>query len=232
MLAALMLLPAQLQAQRRLSADVEVKNVSGGRVVTTHKHVCCLSSGRLVSHFTSPREFYSVETPNGEGRIYMPDTNEVFTDRSGSMSSQDNLMFIFLTHSTSDMGLSQLGYSLRSSETDDDGNLIKTFRTDRSGKDPTVKLVLRNFLPIYVEHSGADGRVRGRQYLSDYVTSGRLSFPTRHTEIIYPDGRDSIVIRTVYSGVASDSDDALAGFAIPASARPVSADRSRQAGLR
>lgn len=219
-----LLLSTSLHAQRTLSADVEVKSVSGGSVTTTHKQVCCHADGRLVSRFFNPSEYYSIEYPYGEGFIYIPSSNEVYTDRSGEMSSADNLMYIFLSRGTSDMGLAKMGYVLTGSSTDSEGYLKKTFtsRNPSKNKAPIVDVVYKNYLPVYLEHRNAKNKVLGKQYLSKYQPLGKISFPARSTEIIYTSDRDSLVIRTIYSNIKVDAADRLAEFEIPSNAKPIS----------
>ncbi|MBO4758058.1 MAG: hypothetical protein J5577_06380, partial [Bacteroidales bacterium] len=52
--AAALLLPAGASAQRRIMADVEVKQAAAGKVATVTKRVHCSNDGRAVIHFLKP----------------------------------------------------------------------------------------------------------------------------------------------------------------------------------
>jgi len=208
-------------AQRQISSDVTVSQVSGGQKSTTVKHVCCNASGRLVSCYSQPEQYYSVETPNGEAQVYIPKSNSVYTDHSRTAVSKDNLLYLFLIRGFSDMGLTQYGYVLKSQTTEEGGILKKTFTSDKKDNVPVVEVVYKNFVPIYMAHRNADGRYRGKQYFSNYTTLGSGSFPARTTEILYTSAKDSVVIRTTFSNLKVDSNDPLATFVVPSSAEPL-----------
>ena len=70
-------------------------------------------------------------------------------------------------------------------------------------------------------YKSADGTLRGKVYLSDYRTVKRFVFPHRTTEVMYPNPKDSVVTRTIYSNLTVDEDDELFDFSVPPDARPV-----------
>ena len=218
----LAILALPVAAQRIISADVETKSVSEGKVTTTRKHVCCTSGGRLVSHFFMPLEYYAIELSKGEARYWLPGSNQVYTEHTGSTSSKDEVLYIFLSRMVQDMGLLQYGYTLKSSVAEKDGYLKKTFVTDNPDNTPVVEVVYKDFQPVYMAYRNTDGRLRGRWYYSNYKSVGRISVPSRTTEILYPSPKDSIVTRSIYSNLVADSDDPLATFEIPSDAKPMS----------
>ena len=104
-----MLLSLPLQAQRHVSADVEVKQVAAGKVTTITKSVYCTNNGRLVINFHTPQEYYAITNIIGETRLYMPQGNQVLSDNSGMLSSKDELLYIFMSGRADDLGLGQFG---------------------------------------------------------------------------------------------------------------------------
>jgi len=216
----LALIPAQAFAQRTISSDVVAKQVFDGKVITTHKHVWCSSTGVLVSSFSLPKSYISVQTMQGNGQLYFAESNSVYNDNSGAMSCKDELLYIFLTGGVYDMGLSQYGYKLKSSDTDSDGYVKRTYTCNVPGAAPVAELVTKNYLPVYLAHKRADGKVMGKLFLSNYVQVGRLSVPARTTEIVYKSAKDSIVVRTDYKNlIADDKSDPLGGFQVPSDAK-------------
>ena len=90
--AAALLVPAGASAQRRISADVEVKQAAGGKVATITKRVYCSLDGRIVVHFLKPEDYIVTSNVKGETRIFIPRTNEVVVDNTSAMTSQDELI--------------------------------------------------------------------------------------------------------------------------------------------
>jgi len=217
----LLILSIPVSAQRQISADVTVQQVSGGQKSTTHKHVCCTVSGRLVSQYSQPEQYYSVETPNGEAQVYIPKSNMVYTDHSRTSVSKDNLLYLYLSRGFSDMGLTLYGYVLKSQEVEEGGIIKKTFTSTNKDNAPVVDVVYKDFVPIFMAHRNIDGRCRGKQYFSNYTKLGSGSFPARTTEIIYTSAKDSVVVLTTFSDLKVDSDDPLATFVVPSNAEPL-----------
>ncbi len=222
--AAALLVPAGASAQRRISADVEVKQAAGGKVATITKRVHCSSDGRAVIQFLKPQEYILVTNMKGETRMYIPGSNEVIVDNSAAMTSQDELISVFMSGRAEDLGLGMYGYRLQSTSRED-GLVKKTYVTDRSGDIPRVEIVCDNFLPIYCAYLDASGKAVTKTYYSNYVQAGRMKLPTRTTSITYTSPKDSSVMRTIYSDIVVDGDDPLFDFKIPANAKVVSANK-------
>ena len=214
--AALAMSPAL--AQKRVSADVQVKQVSQGKVTTITKSVCCENNGRLVVHFKTPENYYVLTNTLGETKIYIPSRNEVITDETHSLSAKDELLYIFMTGRAEDLGLAQYGYSLTDSSRDGK-YLVKNFGTNISGSAPKIRIAYENYLPICCEYYDKSDKVTSRTYLSSYASFPRLLLPCRVTNISYTKNNDSTVVRTIYSNVKVDSDDPDFQFEIPADAK-------------
>ena len=83
-------------AQRRVSANVEVKTLADGKVTTVTKRVFCQGNGRLVTVFDTPKEFYTITNLKGELKMYVPSSNEVYTRLDKENSSESELLYLFL----------------------------------------------------------------------------------------------------------------------------------------
>lgn len=210
-------------AQRRVSADVEVKTLKEGNVVTVTKSVYCSNNGRLVTCFHSPIK-YVMETNNmGESTFYFPEKNEVFTDNTGVAKSTDELLSIFLFGRIDDLGLSLSGYKLKSTEIVEDGLTKKTFSTIDPQLPPLCEIVYdKNYLPIYSATLTEDGHVTLKVFYSKYELVGYTPFPFRSTQIIYNSPKDSTIVRSIYSNIEVDSDSKWFDFRVPEDAKPVS----------
>ncbi|MDO5442411.1 MAG: hypothetical protein Q4G10_01945 [Bacteroidia bacterium] len=209
-----------VSAQRKISADVEVKQVADGKVMTINKRVHCANSGLVVTHFLKPEEYYVLTNANGEMKMYMPKTNEVLMENSSGLSSRDELISIFMSGRADDLGLAAYGYKLQSTVREE-GYIKKTFTSTSKQESPTVEIVYENFLPIYCGYLNDGGRTVRKVYFSKYALEGRIMLPTRMTEINYVSTKDSTVARMVYSNIQVDKDDPMFDFQIPADAKVI-----------
>ncbi|MCR5325889.1 MAG: hypothetical protein K6E37_03955 [Bacteroidales bacterium] len=210
-------LPAS--AQRKVSADVEVKTVADGKLRTVTKSVYCTSNGRLVTLFRTPAKYYTVANAKGELQLYNPSTNEVMSQVDKSLSSTTELLSLFMSGHVDDLGLGYYGYRVTQTGRED-GYTKKTF-THADPTYATVCIVYENYLPIYCEYTSPEGKTLSRKYLSDYRQFGRMMLPLRTTDISYGSHRDSTVVRTIYSSVRTDTDAPEFDFTVPADAKPM-----------
>ena len=209
-----------IHAQRKVTADVEVKQVASGNVATITKRVHCSNDGRVVIHFLKPEEYFVLTNSKGEMKMFMPRTNEVLLENSSGLSSQDELISLFMNGRVDDLGLVAYGYKLQSTVRED-GYIKKTFSTADKGEYPVVEIVYENFLPIYCGYLDQSGRTVRKTYFSKYTPAGRMMLPTRMTEVTYVSAKDSTVARTVYSNIKVDQDDPMFSFEIPSNAKVI-----------
>lgn len=213
----LILLALPAGAQRKVSADVEVKTVTNGKLTTVTKSVYCTNNGRLVTLFRKPLTYYVVSNAKGEVKLYRPDTNEVLPQTDASLSSSADLVSVFMNGRMDDLGLSYFGYKLTGT-TREDGYIKKNF-TPADPQRPLVEIVYEDYLPIYCCYTMPDGALLSKKYFSDYQRFGRFIMPRRTTDIMYGEKKDSTVTRTLYSNVRVDVDDPNFDFEVPADAK-------------
>ncbi len=208
-----------LPAQRKVSADVQVKTVVNGKMTTVTKSVYCNSNGRLVTLFRTPRTYYVITNPKGEMKFYDPSSNGVFSQIDPTLASSSDLIWLFMSGRIDDLGLGAFGYKAASTSKED-GLIKKTFKPADSAR-PVVDIVYEDYLPIYCAYTAPDGKLVSKKYLSGYQRFGRFTLPLRITDISYSTGRDSSVVRTLYSSVKVDVDDPQFSFEIPSDAKPI-----------
>ena len=206
-------------AQKRVSADVEVKTVAKGKLSTVTKSVYCTSNGRLVTLYKTPVEYYYIANAKGETQFYTPSSGEVLSKYDPELSSNTELAMLFLSGHIDDLGLGYFGYRA-GAPTREDGYIKKTFTSPTPSR-PSVEIVYENYLPIYCAYTAPDGKLISKKYLSDYQRFGRLVLPLRITDISYGSGKDSTVVRTIYSGVKVDGDNPAFDFQVPVDAKPM-----------
>ena len=219
----LFLISVSAAAQRRVAAEVEVKTVYGGKVATVRNKVFCSSNGNLIQVFESPYPYYTITNPNGEFKLYIPGTNEVYSSRREDFSDRDDLLYLFLSGHAGDMGLGQYGYKLSSTQKEEGGILKRTYTPMAPGKGAAkVELVLENYLPIYLAYYNEGGAVVSKTYLSSYTRLPSMALPLRVTSINYTSKKDSTIVRTLYSNIKTDGKDPMFDFRVPQDAKPVS----------
>ena len=211
-------------AQRRIAADVEIKQVAAGRSTTVTKTVYCSRDGRLVTDFHKPVNYITAIGPRGEGTMYMPSTGEYVNMPAGDViSARDNLLSLYLSGQLSDFGLTRHGYVIADAVTEPEGYVRKVFRNDnslRNGGINRVDIVYdQRYLPVYFEYFSSGGALARKVYLSHYITRQGVTMPLRMTGIEY-NGADSTIVRTLYSNIRIDQDDPMFDFTLPADAKP------------
>lgn len=220
-----LLLGASAFCQKRISADVQIKQMKNHRVVTVEKTIYYQRDGKFVAHFTKPEEYISITNSLGETKVYMPRVNEVMTMNDKTYSSKNELLHTFLSNSYSDLGLGELGFRVRSQKKA--GNkIVKTYTTTNAAfKDVSkVEIAFQNQMPVYCAYFDKKQNVKRKIFYSSYQRCGAFSFPARITEIDYNTPKDSVLSRQIYSNIQIDNfrGKTYFDFKIPSNAKKVS----------
>lgn len=187
----------------RIMLQMESQNLQRGKRVDVHAGLFYESgNGRLITRYTKPVEQVMVTNNRGELAIYNERDNTVYRDQSMEYSSENNLVYYFLSGRVQDLGLRQMGFELM--ETEFIGDLVKT-----SWFPPPamyhlfnrIELVHEDYLPIYTGYYDASRNLVKRVYYSDYQHFPELVLPMTITEFNYLPGGDSIVNRLRFSDV-------------------------------
>lgn len=221
----LLFLAPTLAAQKKVSFDVEVKQVNKGKSVTVRKEIYLNTNGDMVVKFTHPKEYYVITNAFGEARVYHPKTNEVMLINDKFLSSESESIYYFVTNQIEDLGLRKLGFSLASTRTEGK-MIIRTYIPNNVKSNfSKVEIVHENHLPIYCAYYDTKNRIVEKSYYSDYQELEFTTFPKRITGISYPAANDSIINRTLFSNVKSgqDATSSYFNFTIPANAKQVDA---------
>lgn len=212
-------------AQNRLSADVTVRQVHKGKSVRVEKQVFYSSNGNLVVHFTKPQEYFMITNRLGETSVYQPKANEVMQMNDQSMSSETELLAVFMSPSYADLGLTRLGFVLSKVEKEG-ADQVKTY-TPTHIDDKAIKkvvVVCRDGNPIYCAFYNQSEQVIKKTFYSRYVVLPAMTFPTMITQIAYDTKGDSVIKREEYSNIRTKDfpSDAFFDYRVPANAKRVS----------
>ena len=105
----------------------------------------------------------------------------------------------------------------------------KTYSTTRNNLPPRAEIVYnKDYLPIYSATLTEDGHPTVKVYYSKYDLVGYTPFPYRSTEVIYNSRKDSTIIRTIYSDIKLDGNDAMFDFSVPQNAKPLDMSAAAQ----
>ena len=132
------------------------------------------------------------------------------------------MLYYFLSNRIEDLGLKELGFSLRETKVDG-ANIIRTyFPVNSKSNYAKVEMVHENHLPIYCAYYDAKDQIVHKIYYSNYQNISSFIFPNRVTEIVYS-GKDSIISRMVYSNVKIDNNATSPNFefTVPSNAKVV-----------
>ncbi len=180
-------------------------------------------TGKIISHYLSPKEFYKTINQKGETTIYTPDDNTVTFLQNSQYSSSNELLYYFVNNQTQDMGLKHEGFSQTDTRREDN-YIITTWQAPPAMKAvSSVELVSENFLPVYAQYFNHKGKILKKIYYYNYYKSSRFCLPRKITEITYTADNDSTVRRTTYSDIQTgdDLDDQLFNFKIPEDAEKI-----------
>ncbi|MCX6213037.1 hypothetical protein [Spirosoma sp.] len=206
----------------RLSATVTTRQVQQGKSVTIRGEMFYQRNGNMVTHFTFPREVVILANKLGETRIYDPRRNAVIRYQNESFSTQTTQLAFFLNGTTSDMGLSRLGF-VQDKTTANGKLLITEWRLKTpNAKMPIqrVRIVYDRANPIYMHYTDSAGKIIRKVFYYDYQPIEGRPFPATTTEIVYQD-KDSTVSKTVYADFRLNhaANSSYFDYVIPATAK-------------
>ena len=206
-------------------ADVTIRQVHKGKAMRVEKQVFYSANGNLVVHFTYPQEYYMLTNRLGETSVYQPAAGEVMQMNDRSMSTETEMLAVFMSPNYADLGLSRLGFVLGKVEREGD-DVVSTY-TPTHVDDKAISravVVCRHGNPIYCAFYDQSGNITKKTYYSRYVELPAMTFPTLMTQIAYDHAGDSVIRREEYSNIRTKDfpAGALFDYRVPANARRVS----------
>ncbi|WP_234733028.1 LolA family protein [Tellurirhabdus bombi] len=211
-----------LQTIDRLSAQMTTRQVQQGKSVTIKGELFYQRNGNMITHFSYPKEVIILANKLGETRIYDPKANAVMRFQNAMFGTQTTQLAYFLTGSTADMGLNNIGF-VQEKVSNNKGLLVTDWKpkvADKKTLIQRVRVVYNGTNPIYMHYTDANQKIIRKVYYSGYQTVGERPFPTSTTEIMYEKG-DSTVSKTTYSNfqVNQQANSSYFNYTIPASAK-------------
>ena len=189
----------------RLMMNMKSQTLNQGRVVNIEAELYYDAfAGRLVTRYTQPAGQVMITNEKGELSFYNEKENTVSFSQGEEFSTQTNLIHYFLQGKIQDLGLSDFGFQLMSTEIENNQVITEWFPpVNLFAIFNRIKIVHENFLPIYVAYYDAQENLAKRVYYSDYQNLGEVFLPALVTEINYF-GNDSVVGRIIFSDIKTD----------------------------
>lgn len=188
---------------QRIMMQMESQSLQGGKTATMTAELFYQSlDGKLITRLDGQINKVMITNRFGELTVYDPEKNTVFRAQSFEYSSQNNLIFFFLSGKTHDLGLGDMGFRQQQTEFKD-GLMISQWMSPSSLNHliSHVELVHEDYVPIYAGYYDASGELVRKVYYSDYEYYFDLALPTILTEFNYLATGDSIINRVRFSNI-------------------------------
>lgn len=178
--------------------------------------------GRLVTKYHTPVDHVVIANNKGELAIYSEKDNTVYREQSIEYSTENNLIYFFLSGMIQDLGLKQMGFQLIDTEFID--GLVKTNWFPPQTlyhMFSRIELVHENQLPIYAGYYDNNKKLIKKVFYTDYNFFPEIILPLTVTEFNYLPGNDSIVNRIRFSHVIMNhrANSSWFNFSIPDNAK-------------
>ena len=156
-------------------------------------------TGNLVVKGAVPEEHIKISNRLGEVKVYYPQKNQVIIKQSQYFSSENELVYYFLSNNYYDLGLKNQGFTV--SETRMDGNYQVVTWTAPANLTTVekIELVFDNETPIYAADFNPQGKIVRKIYYYDYNIYSTFMFPSKVTQISYTPNGDSIIQRNTWT---------------------------------
>lgn len=207
---------------KRLSTNMTSRSLFKGNSTTAKAEIYYENTGKIVSHFIHPVDYFVISNSKGEVSLYNTKENTVTITQSLSFSTESSYFHFFLRDKANDMGLKDLGFKLNNTKYEE-GLLITTWIPSIPGKQPitSIELAHENYKPIYLGYTDMNFKLFKKIYFNDYIDLKDLMLPQVITEIEYVSEKDSVIRKTTYSDfrINENAKDELINFKIPPNAK-------------
>lgn len=187
----------------RIVLRLESSQLQDGKVATVEARLFYEAyEGKLITKFEKPAGQVMITNRHGELTIYDEEENSVYRTQSVEYSSENNLVYYFLSGRIQDLGLREMGFT--NSRTDfEDGLMITRWIPPSSLTHlfSHIELVHDDYMPVYVGYFDAGGTLVKKVYYDEYEIFSDLILPRSITEFNYLASGDSIVSRVRLSEI-------------------------------
>lgn len=215
---------------RRIMAHMESeKLISGKKIVIRGDVFYSQNDGKMVVHYTYPQDYFFVSNAMGEVKLYLPEANQVMIQRNPVLSSQNDVLYYFLSNKIADLGLKDAGFELSDTKVENN-DVITTWNPPPPANKGVskVEMVHQNFMPIYTAYFDLDEKITKKIYYSKYFQTSEAMIPRLITEIEYIPTGDSIISRKQYTDIKTgfSAQSQYFDFSVPGDAKLITFDEN------
>ncbi|HBB93486.1 MAG: hypothetical protein A2X22_12485 [Bacteroidetes bacterium GWF2_49_14] len=188
---------------RRLSLSSLEETLHNGKVIKSASEMYFdLTAGRIINMASTPEEFVYISDIEGNADIYYPSRNSRITNKNLIFSTRNNNLWFFLNGQGYDLGLQGMGFKVEGIRNEDSYTITTWQAPLRYLKEvDKIDLVHENHLPVYLEYRNTKGGVTLKVYYNDFVRIGESMVPSRVTEIVFANPKDSTIRRSTYTNI-------------------------------
>jgi outer membrane lipoprotein-sorting protein len=206
---------------QKISVRMVTRTAQKGQTGTIMADVYYLASGKMVTHFFDPKEYFVINNAKGEMSVYDPKKNTAMQQQNIMYSTETSQLYFFLQNKKSDLGLKSMGFSVTDTRFEQDLMITHWSPPLQAAKLlREVELVHKGPNPIYMKYVDKEGKNAKKIYYYNYTTLNGVDFPMAITQIDFV-ASDSIITKTTYSDIKVNeaAEHPLFNYSIPANAR-------------
>jgi len=210
--------------EQQVSAQVRVRKLAAGRVLSYTSQVYQRRDGLAVAHYGPPLDMYMLTDRAGHVQLFTPVDSLVQQVDDPAFGSRNSILYCLLHNRFGDMALRDLGWRTDSSWVLA-GHQLTRWKPADGGKRAVGHVILAHTEGkiIYAAYYGNKGALMRKTYYGAHQTLRQRRMPMSITDISYlnPAATDSIIEKMTYEEIRFDAeaDTTLAQFKIPAYAR-------------
>ncbi|MBK6266805.1 hypothetical protein JKA74_17310 [Marivirga sp. S37H4] len=189
-----------------VAVEATLRKAEDSRISEIKTNIYISSSGKMVTYYSKPDNIVIINNEKGNVSIYDKNNNTVVQSQNSHYSSKTNQLYYFLNNKKGDLGLSEIGFSIKDVSYED-GLTVTIWTPPMDGMKyfSSVKLVHDNDNPIYMEYLDNNEMVVKKVYFYHYEKFDHFDIPKSITQIDFKSENDSIVSKTQFKNVSFDS---------------------------
>jgi hypothetical protein len=207
-----------------LSVDANMRKVNNSRIQNLSLTSYFAASGKMVAIYDRPENLVIINDEKGRVVLYDSKNNTVVQANNPYYSSRTNELYYFINNKKYDLGLSEIGFKMQSSEIED-GLIVTEWIPPMDGMKyfSFIKMVHKDDNPIYLEYRNHDNEIIKKVYYYNYQQVNYLEIPTAVTTIDFISPEDSTVSKTTYSNFLFDDqqNEEKLNYKIPTDAKTI-----------
>ena len=185
-----------------VSIHLKNETYQNGRLLTYESdYYFNTETGELVVHGKLPQDHIQITNRLGEVKLYYPQKNSVSLQQNDFYSTQNELIYYFLSNNYYDLGLAGEGFSISDTHMDGEYQVVTWNAPVGMKIVAKVEMVFKNGQPVYAAYFNFNNHIIRKIYYYDYEVYSNFMMPMKITQISYIAGGDSVIRRNTWSAL-------------------------------